>query len=410
MVNVCILVGLLYGNNVGAEVPPQTIKVGILLPVTGSLAEISRTHLNGHHFAVEEINKQGGIQVLKGTRLELLLGDSRGDPAIGNLEVQRLAKEGAVAIIGAYQSTVTYTTTELAERIGIPYLIPTSLADSITQRGFRYTFRPEANVSQFVRDQYRFLEDYGLLYAGCPTTIALLYENTLFGQLAAIAQRAYANRRGYRIVADLAYPATREDLLPVVLQLTTARPNIVLQSSYLHDAIRIARAMKQLHFSPDVMLATGAGPKDPVFIQRLGREADFWLVINEWNNDMQRSGATDLNQRFRRRYGQDLDGISAMSYVTTWVLKEAIERAGASDRESVRDALEKIYIDRGPASIVPLGRIALDTDGQGEFAALVTQIVNGKHRTVWPKELATSAPIIPRPPWGPGGWQEAIHD
>ncbi|MFQ5520408.1 MAG: ABC transporter substrate-binding protein, partial [Candidatus Methylomirabilia bacterium] len=114
---------------------------------------------------------------------------------------------------------------------------------------------------------------------------------------------------------------------------------------------------------------------------------------------MRREGAAELGERFLKKYGQAMDGIAAMCYITTWVLKDGLERAGSVDREKLRDALAKTDITSGPGAMVATGRIAFDENGQNDFTNLVTQIIDGKQRTVWPAGAAARSVVFPIPPW-----------
>jgi branched-chain amino acid transport system substrate-binding protein len=184
-----------------------------------------------------------------------------------------------------------------------------------------------------------------------------------------------------------------------IAKLKAAKPDVVVHNSYMNDSLLLARTSKELDFNPMAFFATGAGPKDPNFAKVLGKDAEYWLVISEWNGDMKREGAADLNERFIKKYGQPMDGIAAMCYISTYILKDALERAGSADREKLRDALAKTDITTGPASMVATGRIAFDETGQNEFTNLVTQIIDGTQRTVWPANTAARSAVFPVPKW-----------
>ncbi|MBL6605405.1 MAG: ABC transporter substrate-binding protein, partial [Alphaproteobacteria bacterium] len=116
----------------------ETIKVGILLPLSGSVAPIGVNNRRGHELAVEEINANGGIKALGGAMLEMVDGDTQGKPEIGITELQKLERKGVVAIMGAYQSGVTFPVTQVSEKLQVPFIDPVAIADSITSRGFKY--------------------------------------------------------------------------------------------------------------------------------------------------------------------------------------------------------------------------------------------------------------------------------
>ena len=96
----------------------DSIKVGILLPLSGGVAPIGINNRRGHELAVEEINANGGIAALGGAKLEMIDGDTQGKPEIGITELQKLERKGVVAIMGAYQSGVTFPVTQVSENAG----------------------------------------------------------------------------------------------------------------------------------------------------------------------------------------------------------------------------------------------------------------------------------------------------
>ncbi len=369
------------------------VRIGIILPLSGSLAEIAKTHKRGHEFAIDEINEMGGIRALNGAQLELIYVDSKGDPFTALEQMGMMDQLGVVAIMGGYQSSVVLPTSAVAEELKIPYVVTTALSEKITKRGFKYTFRPEASINDFVRDQYKFIrylfhDDISRL------KIALLYQDSLFGQFTALLQREYARIEGIEIAAEISYPQESKNFSSQVRLLQLNKPDVILQTSYLRDGVMLAKLMHENGVAPKAVIATGAGPKDPAFISQLGERANGWFVVNEWNHTMMKFGVNNLNKRFRAKYGVNMDGISAMCYLSTWIIKEALERAGSSDRSVVRNELDQMYIDSGVAAMTPIGYISFDSTGQNHAVNLITQIVNGEHRTVWPPELASDAPRL----------------
>ena len=396
LIGLLVLAVMAVASPVNAQ---QEIKVGIVLPLSGPLAKIGLTNLWGHELAVADINKAGGIKAMGGAKLKLIIGDSQGKPEIGNSETERLIRDGVAVIMGAYQSAVSFTGTQVAERYKTPYIVPVSVADKITERKFKYTFRPESKATWFARDQFYAIRDFAKEKGVEIKSVAILYEDTLYGQSTAKGQRRYAKELGWRVAADISYPANTPDMTTTIAKLKAAKPDVVVHNSYMNDSLLLARTSKELDFNPKAFFAAGAGPKDPNFAKVLGKEAEYWLVISEWNGDMKREGAAELNDRFASKYGQAMDGIAAMCYISTWILQDALERSGSADREKLRAALAKTDIRSGPASMVATNRIAFDDYGQNQFTNLVTQIIGGTQRTVWPSGAAARSVVFPVPKW-----------
>ena len=179
----------------------QEVKIGVLIPMSGGLAVIGENLQMAHDFAIKEINEAGGIKSLKGAKIKLIYADTRGDSKIGMSEAERLIlREGVVTIMGAFQSSVSYTSTEVSEKYQVPYLVPNSLMDAITERGFKYTFRVERKGSLWAKDQIDFIADMGKQTGKPAKTVAVVYENTDMGQTVAKGIRKYAPEKGLKIV------------------------------------------------------------------------------------------------------------------------------------------------------------------------------------------------------------------
>jgi branched-chain amino acid transport system substrate-binding protein len=172
---------LAFAAGLGEPAPAaaaEDVKVGILLPLSGSVAPIGINNRRGHELAVEEINAAGGIKSLDGAKLVMIDGDTQGNPNVGISEVEKLARRDVVAIMGAYQSGVTFPTTQMAERLGVPYIDPVAIADSITEgRGFRHIFKIAPKASWYARDQVRFLLDASTAAGEPAKSVVLLHED-----------------------------------------------------------------------------------------------------------------------------------------------------------------------------------------------------------------------------------------
>ena len=93
------------------------IKIGAIFALSGSVAPIGQSVKQALDLAVKEVNREGGIKSLGGAKIKLVFADSRGDAKIGLSEAERLIlQDKVVAIVGAHQSSVTMTSTQVAEK------------------------------------------------------------------------------------------------------------------------------------------------------------------------------------------------------------------------------------------------------------------------------------------------------
>ncbi|MBI5905041.1 MAG: ABC transporter substrate-binding protein [Deltaproteobacteria bacterium] len=116
----------------------ETVKVGILLPLTGSQAKFGEIEKRSFEMAAEEINAKGGVN---GKKIELLFEDDTGKPDIGRSGMEKLiSREKVPVITGGYSSSVTAAAAPVAQRFQVPFVICTGSADDITEKGYDYVF------------------------------------------------------------------------------------------------------------------------------------------------------------------------------------------------------------------------------------------------------------------------------
>jgi hypothetical protein len=195
----------------------NVIRIGAIYPLSGALASTGSELKQAIELAVDVINKPhpelkdiplaagAGLPHLGGAKVEVVFADSQGKPEVGQAEAQRLIdQEHVVALIGAYQSAVTKTTSRIAEQRAMPFLNPESSSPDLTERGYKWFFRTTPNDETFIGNMMQFLDEVKTV----PTKkIGVVYENTDFGVNTYKALQDFAKRSGREIVVNVAYAA-----------------------------------------------------------------------------------------------------------------------------------------------------------------------------------------------------------
>jgi branched-chain amino acid transport system substrate-binding protein len=392
----------------------QEVKIGVIYPLTGPSASVGGELRSALELAADIINNgapgvadlplaQGkGLPNLKGAKIKLVFADHQANPQVGASEAERLiTQEKVVAIVGAYNSAVTATASQVAERAGVPFLNPESSSAMLTQRNFKWFFRTTPHDDLFVHNAFEFLRELEQKKGIKPGRIATLNENGLWGTESGKLQARLAPDYKYELVKQVSYPSKTTQLTSEVQSLKAANPNVVMQSSYTPDAILSMKTYKELGFSPDMILANDAGFADTEFTKTLGKDADFIISREAWALDLAKSKPLikQVNDLFRSRYKIDFTGNSARTFTGLMVMADAINRAGSTDPEAIRKALAATNID-GKHLIMPWDGVKFDASGQNTLGrGILVQIVDGKYNTVWPFKLATRDVIWPMPKW-----------
>ena len=381
------------------------VRIGNIIPLSGPSASVGQQGKNAREMAVEEINAAGGIKSLGGAKLEMFYADSESKPEKGVAEAERMINTEKVNILtGCWNSAVTYPTTAVAERYGIPFVVPVSVADKITEQGFKTVFRIAAKDSWWTRDQFSFLEDMQKEFGTSVKKLAFVYENGDWGKGFAGQWRELAQKGGYEVVLDEPYPSTATDLSPVVQKIRRARADVLMLVSNAADAILLTNTLAEYKVKLKAIIASGGGHADPSFLEAAGGNARYLFDIVEWETDVNKPGVKEINAKFKERYGYNLAGESVDAYIAMYVIADALERAGSLEPEKIRKALAETNLRSGPAMIASYDAIEFDGNGQNKHAALsivqINDLGNGLERiTVWPKgaRRAGYKPLFPMP-------------
>ena len=398
----------------GAAMAQQEIKIGVLYPLTGAAASTGAELKGALELAADIVNNGakdipdlpfsggGGLPNLKGAKIKLVFADHQGNPQIGATETERLiTQEKVAAVVGAYFSNVTATSSQVAERYKIPYLNPDSSSTSLTARNFKWFYRITPHDDLFVHNFFEFFKDLEAKKGIKVGQVALFNENTLWGNETSKLESKLAEERGVTVVKSISYPAKSTQLTSEIQSLKSGKPQVVLQSSYLGDAILAMKTYKELNFSPDMILANNAGFTDTEFIRTLGQDADHIITREVWSLDLAKNKPIigQVNELFRSRYKVNFTGNSSRTFTGLLTLADAINRAGSTEPEAIRKALSETNID-GKNTIMPWKGIKFDQQGQNALGSgILVQIVNGKYHTIWPFNLATREVIWPMPKW-----------
>ena len=389
----------------------QTVKIGAIYPLSGNAAsagnfskaaiEIAVDIVNNAHPNLKDIPLAAGqgLPGLGGAKIEVVFADNQGTPAAGQNQALRLITEEKVhALIGAYQSGITVTTSAMAERHGIPFITPESVAANLTERGFKWFFRTTPVAGDFARAYSDFLKEQKA--AGQKAaSIAIVNENTEYGNSVASVIREVFAKEGHNVTQVIPYSANTTDVQPQVLQLKEKNPDVLIFISYTSDAILYAKTMKDLNWKPAIMIADNAGFNDPSFVNSSGALVEG--LVNRSSFAVGKPGSVSdiVNEMYKKKTGNDLDDPSARAMQGLLVMAEAINRAGATDPAKIQAALKATDL-KASQVVTGYNGVKFDEKGQNTLASsLITQMHGGKYVPVWPKDKAAADLRLPYKGW-----------
>ena len=381
----CLMIGLSIG---WADNSP--IKVGVVLPLTGEQAKFGEIEKNSLLMGLDEINKAGGVN---GRMIELLIEDDTGKPDVGRSAVEKLiSQDKVVALTGGYSSSVTYAVCAVAQQRKIPFLVCTGSADKITEQGWDYVFRIAPPVSEYPKALNSFLAEIVK-----PQSVAILHENSLFGQSGAKEFAEQCEKSGIKVLMKDGYEAGAVDFKPLLIKVKAAKPDLVYMISYVMDAALLMRQSKELNFNPKLFVGGGAGFTLPEFANNAGDAAELVFSADLWSAQLPYPGAKEYSENFQKRFGSATEYHGAEAYASIYVIADALKRAKEITPAAVRDSLAStdMMTAFGPVKFVSYGK----KKQQNALPTYLVQWQKGILETVWPRNVATKPYIFPIPEW-----------
>jgi branched-chain amino acid transport system substrate-binding protein len=374
------------------------INIGGIHPLTGGLAADGIQMDNAIQMALSELNAAGGML---GREFAYLGADSTGAAEVGQTEAERLIQEGAVALICCFQSAVTSNVAAISERDGVPLVIDVAVADAILDQGYSYTFRLQPNATSMGVNGAQFLRELADASGEEINTVVYLFEGTTgFGDSVRAAFVEEAGNQGIEVLEEIGYaPFEVTDLTTEMTRINSLEPDALVVTGYYNDGLLAARNAEEVGLDVKVVYGIAQGTYDqPQFVADAGDLAECFYDSN-YHWDASDPAAQGVRDAFQAEYGEEMRTSAILAYQATYIIADAIERAGSADPSAIRDALaEANYADH----ILPYeGAITFDDTGETTVASpVVMQVQDGQVVQVWPTGLAESEPIFPCVSWG----------
>jgi len=375
---------------------PAPVKIAMIVPLSGPWARQGILEQMGARMAIEDINNAGGIKSMGGARLQLLEYDTGDSAEKAKDAAQRmLAQESdVVGGFGCWLSTFTLAVTEVTERAQMPWLT-LSYSDLITSRGYKYVFQSSPTGVQQAEDMVPIIMDLAEKTTGKrPTKVASIGDNTAASVSfrKPIDDHVLKDQKLTEVVHEI-YTPPLTDATTLVQPVRSARPDFVLlTSTNVPDDKLLVDKFTEFNMPPTKLPLIGNGGHwaVPELVKNTSADELEGVLVGlaNWPG----KAVEDVSKRFVERtkepwFGHD----SIFAYVHVLILKEALERTGAADRNKVNAAIHAMDMTDGPALFFPGHHLQYDAAGRRIGAQMVmVQWQGGRPVTVYPPDVAVA--------------------
>jgi branched-chain amino acid transport system substrate-binding protein len=380
------------------------ILVGSTLPLTGSEARIGGFFKEGYELAVDQVNKDGGLQV-GGKKLPVkltILDDTSTQATAVSLADRLINSDKVDFLLGTYSSHLVEAQSTVAETNKVPYVNGGGGASDIYRRKYRYLFGLLAPVELLGSTLMQWIDEQqaaGKLPK--PSKIALVWENTAHGKdfRTGVQQFSNGHQGGYQIVVDESFELNGKDYGALLGKVKASGADLFLADAHLPDYITMQRQYVSAGLCNKV-LSYGARGSEKGAVEALGQEnVQYVLSAVWWSPQLAAKSplAKQFVDAFKAKYGgRTPEWYQALGYETARALFAAIQQAGAVDREAVRTKLAELNMD----SILAGGKLSFPADKgqQAQYPFVVQQnMPDGTSPLVYPKDVANGEGVAPNP-------------
>jgi len=341
----------------------ETIKIGVAGSHSGDLASYGLPTVKAAELVVKDVNAKGGIL---GRKVELLVEDDVCKPELAANTAAKLVSQKADAVIGHICSGSTKAAMGIYKDAGIVAISPSATSTELTKSGkypnFFRTIVPD--------DVQAKLEVEFVINRLNARRIAVLHDKGDYGKgLAEFARKFIETSNVAQVVLFEGVTPGALDYSAVVQKIKGSNADAVIYGGYHPEASSIVMQMRKKNMKTWFM--SDDGVKDNTFIKVAGPYAEDVYATGPRDTSANPL-AIAANEVHKKTYGSDPGAFFLNAYAATQALLNAIEKAGSTDYEKVRQALRSHDVD------TPLGKIRFDERGDAVGAAdVVYQVKNG---------------------------------
>lgn len=338
----------------------DTIKIGLLSPLTGPAAADGASVNNSVQLALEKVNKGGGIL---GKKVELVVYDDRADgkEAVG-LAQKLIQQDRVVGVVGGSYSTPSRAVAPIFQEERIPFIAAYAVHPDITTAG-DYCFR-----NGFLGMVEGRAAAYVAVNKLKAKKIALLVSDNDFGRTLSAGFKEYLSKNAptVELVYEQAYPFKEQDFKPYLAAIKEKNPDLIFASGYYFQTGPIVSQAREMGITATIFGEEGAD--SPKFLEIAGKAAEGFLIVTNLNRDDPRPEVQEFLKLYRERYHIEPDMVGASAYDAFMILCDAIRRAGSTDGAAVQKAVAATKNFNGLTGIIqgftPVGEVVKDVQVQ----------------------------------------------
>ena len=342
----------------------DTLKIGVNLELTGSVAAYGNAEKNGINLAVEQINKAGGVD---GKKIEVITKDNKSENAEASTAATNLAVQSQVnAMIGPATSGAVAAASLNAQKTGVPLLTPSGTQDDLTINKdgvkkyiFRTTFQDSFQGQVLAQYAYQNLN---------AKKVVLYYDNSsdYAKGIAEEFQRVYPGE----IVTVATFASGDKDFQSALTKFKDLDYDAIVMSGYYTETGIITKQARDMGIEVPILGPDGFNDDSFGDLAGVANTHDVYYVSGYSTKTALSDKATQFIEAYKKKYGSEPNMFAALAYDSVYMIAEAAK--GAKTSIDIADNLAKLSQFDGVT-----GTMTIDKDHNPIKTALMVKMENG---------------------------------
>jgi branched-chain amino acid transport system substrate-binding protein len=384
----------MVGSSADAKVEGDTINLGAAISLTGKYSTDGINAQNGYEFAIKKLNEMGGVSVDgKSYKLAVTYYDDESTPARGAQLAERLIQQDGIQfMLGPYSSGLTKAIAPVTEQYGVPMIEAEGASRSLFTQGYKNLFAVLSTSEQYLRTAITLAAEQAQADGRtlADVKVALAFENDPFSLDVRAGVVEDVELFGMQIVVDDKLPRDLADMSTTLTKVRALKPDVLVVSGHAKGAATLARQVGEMNIQVPMIALTHCESAD--IVGKFGKTVDNFFCPTQWAETLTYSdeyfgSAADFDVAFKQMYPnyETVPYQSAQASAAVLVWKDAFERAGSFDVDTVRQAIADTNMETF------YGAIKFAPEGNNIAKPMVLrQIQDGQYHVVAPTEWAAT--------------------
>ncbi|MBI4592580.1 MAG: ABC transporter substrate-binding protein, partial [Candidatus Rokubacteria bacterium] len=361
-----------FGVGSGLAQSPGPVKIGVIQPLSGPVAASGNYVRMGAEIGRDWLNAKGGVL---GRKVELVIEDNKSDPKEAASAAEKLiVRDRVPAIMGAWGSSMTLAAMPKLEEYGVPMVVETSSAASVTKRGNPWIFRISPPSEMEALGLERYLPKLGVKKAD------FLAVNTDWGRGSIGAFGDMLKKKGAQIGAAEFMDQSATDMNAQITKIKGTGGDTLFLTTAVEQITLVLKQAQEQRLQRKV-ITTGGSSSPSQLIKQAGAAAEgtYHIVFfMPWFPEAMPDGklAKAFVDEWAKR-GHPFEGLTEgfRGHDGVATIAEAVKIAGKAEAKAIRDALWKVNFTgvNGPVKFEKDGPAGKES-GQSKPSIFIVQI------------------------------------